>query len=536
MALSETPSPEQTPKQSDAISDAVRQFLAKLEPLPTPEEKIALGLQFLREAISQEGTPRFRDFWEGRRTLLPLFRQNINPAIRSRLWDEFVELTIEVRRLKEILEEQSAFAMEQIDLAIKALEDDIGQFDKLLASANGPDFPQQARMLSQKIGTYSEIQRELNLLNTLASRLNGLRKEIIKTEMRVRFKTKFFKRLSSLGDHIFPKRKQLIDKISAEFEGDVSQFADKHFKGEEAVGAPYYALRDEIKALQGFAKQLTLNTNVFTKTRLKLSECWDKVKVLEKAHKQELNQKKQVWSDNCSSIVAKITELKVKSVKTEENPGMDLKEVDAALDEIQKEMRDVDLGKDEVRQLRQEMSSVRAPFIEEQEAKRREVEQAERDKLQARKDKNAALKERIAQLSKDTVKTGDELSQDLEEIRSGIEELSLSKFEQQQFDRLLRPLKDQIADRKESALLSLDDDQREALGQLREVLKQRKSRRQEVKEQLETHRKMLSSSSLDFEKAMAVREQIDQEKERLEKANAGIEEVERKIAEIEENA
>ena len=461
---------------------------------------------------------------------MPLFRQNINPAIRSRLWDEFVELTVEVRRLKEILEEQSAFAMEQIDLAIKALETDIGQIETLLTQAAGLDFPQEARTIAQKMDTYAKIQRELNLLNALAARLNGLRKEIIKTEMRVRFKTKFFKRLSSLGDHIFPRRKLLIDEISTEFESDVSHFAEEYFKDEDAAGAPYYALRDEIKALQGLAKQLTLNTSVFTKTRLKLSECWDKVKVLEKAHKQELNQKRQVWSENSAAIAAKLNDLKAKTAE------MDLKQVDAALDEIQKEMRAVELGKDEVRQLRSEFTAVRAPFIEEQEAKRRELEQVEREKMQARKDKSAALKERIAQLSKDTVKTGDELASDLEEIRGEIDSLSLSKFEQQQFDRLLRPLKDQIAERKESALLSLDDNQRKALDQLREVLQQRKSRRQEVKEQLEQHRKMLASSGLDFEKAMAMREQIDQEKERLDKANAGIEEIERKISEIEENA
>ena len=44
----------------------------------------------------------------------------------------------------------------------------------------------------------------------------------------------------------------------------------------------------------------------------------------------------------------------------------------------------------------------------------------------------------------------------------------------------------------------------------------------------------MGGSNLDFEKAMTVREQIDLEKERLEKANAGIQEIEQKIAEIEE--
>ena len=61
-------------------------------------------------------------------------------------------------------------------------------------------------------------------------------------------------------------------------------------------------------------------------------------------------------------------------------------------------------------------------------------------------------------------------------------------------------------------------------------------RRQEIKNQLEIFRKTLGGSNLDFEKAMAIHEQIDFEKERLEKANASVLEVEQKISEIEENA
>ena len=522
--------PESTPEKPESVSNPFKEYLAKLNQLPTPEEKIALGLQFMRGAISQEGTPRFREFWEARRDLLPLFKQNINPAIRSNLWNEYVELTVEARRLKEILEEQSSFAMEQIDLAIQAIEQDVVNFDQILATIPSIVIPAEARSVQSNYESYNRVQRELNLLNTLASRLNGLRKEIIKTEMRIRFKTKFFKRLSELGDQIFPKRKQLIEQIGAEFERDIDAFVAKYFQGEAVVGAPYYALRDEIKALQGLAKLITLNTTVFTKTRLKLSECWDKIKVLEKAHKQEFLQKKQAWTENRLPLDAKIEELK------QHIEGMDLKQLDAALDEIQKEMRAVELGRDDVRLLRDAMSALRAPFLEQEEKRRKEIEDAEREKLQQKKDKISSLKERLAQLAKDAEKSADELTAAWDQIRHEIEELQVSKYEQQQFDRLMRPVKDAIAERKERALLNLSDDQRNALDQFREVLTQRKLRRLEIKDQLETYRKQLAGSNLDFEKAMTIREQIDLEKERLEKANASIVEIEQKITEIEEKA
>ena len=89
------PAPEdRTPLGSPAFQEFTAQFVA----LPTLEEKVAYGLQFMRSSISQEGSPRFREFWEARRQILGCFKENLNPAIRSKLWGEYVELTVEARR------------------------------------------------------------------------------------------------------------------------------------------------------------------------------------------------------------------------------------------------------------------------------------------------------------------------------------------------------------------------------------------------------------------------------------------------------
>lgn len=524
--LSESPPSESNSTNYEPASEAYQQYFAKLEQLSTPEEKIAHGLLFMREAISQEGAPRFREFWEARKNTLPYFKQNLNPAIRSQLWNEYVELTVEARRLKEILEDQSRFAMEQIDLALSSLEEDMANLDARVGQSQGVELPEE---LEGKVADYEVEQRTLNFLNTLAVRLNGLRKEVIATDMRIRFKTKFFKRIYALGDAIFPKRKELIEQVSTAFENDVDRFIESHFRGSEVIGAPYYALREDIKALQGLAKQLTLNTHTFTKTRLKLSECWDKIKVLEKTYKQEFLQKKQTWSENFTAIAAKIAALSTQGIT-------DLKALDAALDVLQGEMRSVELGKDEIWRLRQEMQALRAPFLLQIEEARKESERIEREKLQQKKEKLAALKERVTNLQNEKNASPEEISNHLDEIRAEMEKLTLSKFEQQQFDRLLRPIKDMLAEKKESALLNLGEDERHALEQLREVLQQRKERRSEIKSHIDTYRKQLSGSGLDFEKAMMYREQMDLEKERLDKINASIAEIEEKIEEIEENA
>lgn len=462
------PPPEQQ-TSSPIMNDVLMAFAEKLKTFATPEEKIAYGLAFMRQSISQEGSPHFREFWEARRLVLPCFRENINIAIRSKLWGEYVELTTEARRLKDILEEQSSFAAEQIDLAIQALEKEISHFEGILAEIQEIYFPEASPTVRERREFYNQVQRELNLLNTLASRLTGLRKEIIKTDMRIRFKTRFLKRLSSLGDHVFPKRKELIDQVSREFEQDVEKFVVRHFKESEVIGAPYFAVREEIKALQAMAKILTLSSGVFSRTRLRLSECWDKVRHLEKEYKRKQTEK----------------------------------------------LRDL------------------APLpIEEQ--KLRELEAIEREKLRIKREKGTALKEQIIQLQKEAGEIDLELlTTRYETLFCECEEWGGSKQEKQPLQRLLRNVHDLLVERQENTLLNLSEDDRKTLENLRLVLEQKRERRLEIKEQIEACRKALGASSLDFEKAIYYRELMDQEKERLEKANAGIEEIELKIQELE---
>lgn len=525
--------PSETPQESShrdmrEESPLFKEFIEKVASLATPEEKIALGLQFMRSSISQEGSPRFREFWEGRRLILPFFKENLNPAIRSNLWNEYVELTVEARRLKEILEEQSAFAMEQIDLAIQAIEKDVEGFADLLKNAGEIAFSEKCETIRQKAAVYNQIQRELNLLNTLASRLNSLRKEIIKTDMRIRFKTKFFKRLSQLGDHIFPKRKELIEAISSEFEKDVGHFVQRYFQENEIVGAPYFAIREEIKALQGMAKVFTLNSGVFTRTRLTLSECWDKVKVLEKEHKREMLEKKQASSEQRGSIQAKIDALKPQALE------MSTQDLTREMDALSQEIRDTFLQREDVRYLREELYKLREPQRAAQEQKAKELLEIEKEKLRVKREQIVSLKERIAHLIKEAAQMDLEvLYQNYGEIESELTKLDISKIEKQQIERTLRPLKDLIADKKENSLLNLSEDDKKVFENLKMILQQRIKRRQEVKDQLEVYRKALGGSNLDFEKAIQYQELIEQEKERLEKANAAIKEIEQKIADLE---
>jgi hypothetical protein len=516
---------EKRPEMSPQVSQEFIAFQEKMGALATPEEKIAFGLEFMRSSISQEGSPRFREFWDSSKIVVGFFKENVDPAIRSRLWEEHRALVKEARRLQDTLRDLEAGLVDQIDQAITYLEGDIQNMEGLLQQGAPIELP-PTPSLHGRGDVYNHIQKELNLLNALAMRLNGFRKELMKMQMRMRFKTKFFKRLSQIGDHIFPKKKLLVEEISGEFERDIEEFVSRHFQGDKVIGAPYFALREEIKALQGLAKILTLSSPVFNRTRLKLSECWDKIKVLEKEHKKEVFAKKQVASENRGLVEKKIEELATTAA------GLDLAALDKALEGISAEMRQIDLTRADVIFLKEQMGALRAPHLAASLEKMKAQEALEEERARQRKEKVVELQSRIESLAQQ----GQEarfLEQSYAEFKEEMKQLGLSRIEQQALDRALRQLKDRIQEMKEQSILNLSEDDRSALQSLKEILAEKKLRRSEIKEQIEAHKQEVVEARLDIRKAMQLKKLIDEEVDLLDQANTRIQEIEEKITEIE---
>lgn len=268
--MSQTISMEEQ-EQDPPTSQDIEAFLKHLETLQAPEEKLQESIAFMRESLAQEGSPNFKGFWEVRKVCLPLFKEALPPALRVQFWAEYIELTREGRRLKNLLDEDTAFAVEQIDLAISALEEEVkgyhAHLGEILEKTPDIEFSDHSETLEPRFSVYQHLQKQLNLLNLYASRINSLRKELMRTEMRIRQKNKFFQRLSFLGDQVFPTRKDLIQSISTAFVEDVTAFAHTYFSeenfDEENVRRSVFAFRAEIKALQSIAKTLTLNTHAF---------------------------------------------------------------------------------------------------------------------------------------------------------------------------------------------------------------------------------------------------------------------------------
>lgn len=503
-----------------------------MEQQTQPENKIRLAIDFMRAALSQEGSPNFKEFWEARRLCLPLFKETLQAKERSELWAAYAELSSEARHLKERFDEESAFATQQIELAIDSLEKEIDRYDELLLQIPEVEFPEPSQMLADKKQFYRQLQRELNLLNVLASRINSLRKEVVKTSMRLKVKSQFFEKLSQCGDRIFPRRKELIQQVSDQFSSDVDLFIDYFFKEPRQDEVPLFVLRDEIKALQALAKMLTLSTEGFKHTRLKLSDCWDKLREWDKERKKEFAERKEVFKKNFDVVMEKINSLAELCLQE----GISEEKIAPPTEEIFALIRESDLGRDEVKKLKEELAKARRPIVEKGRLQELERQQEEQERIRKRaeslqqfKGELTALFEKVATLDLESLLAERNI------LLEKYEALSLKKAERQLFDRLLKQLKDVISEKKEKAVLSLSEEDLESFEQLKSLLKERKEQRQEIKNQLEAYRKALGGSGFDFEKAMMYRELMETEKTALEKANATIQEIEEKIDKLEGN-
>ena len=503
--------PEKKPEPKN-VSERFVALKEAMDQVKETEEKIAQAISFMKEALSEPGGPRLKDFWDAKHLGAPLFKEQRKPIKRNHLWSEYAELNQEARRLKEIIDEQTAFSIEQIELAIVALEADFGRYDQPPL-----EFPKNTHKLITKQEVYQVSQRELHFLKTLVSRLDALRKEAIGTDMRISVKNKLLKRLSRLGDQVFPRRKELIKEISEQFIQDVEHFVTHRFSQKESEKpVPPFILRDEIKAFQALAKRLTLNTQAFTKTRKMLSECWDQIKEVEKERKKEYEERSKEFEKNKEDFAPKIEELRAFCT----NPDNLVKEkIVEKVSAIQSEMRAVPLGREDVKTMRAEIQEIRKIALDKIQEKVEAQEKKDREQIETLKAELAKHVENEATLSLEVLLEAE--TKMLESYKS----LKLAASEKQVFERNFSDLRGFILDKKGENAKTLDE--------LENLLEEREELLNQVKQQVEDYRKEMGGSSLDFEKAMTYRELYDSAKIHLDKEVEAVDQLEEKIAEKE---
>ena len=518
---------EEIHSAKEHVHQGVKEFLVLFEGVSSVEEKIQKAVAFMKECLSAH--PKFREFWEVRKLCLPLFKESLSPKARAELWQQYVDLSVEAKRLKEILDEQSSFAYEQIDLAIQSLVKDLASYEELVAQMPEIEVPQQVAGLSGKKALYKQWQKELFLLNTLASKINALRKESIHTEMRIRNKNKLFDKLSECGNVIFPKRKSLVKILSEEFLKDVTQFASQHFVDDQPIQAPLHLLREEIKALQAFAKELTLNTQSFNQTRVTLSSCWDRVRVLDKEKKKEIHQKRLEQKQHCDAALEKI-----KSYEEFCKEEASLEKVESQYKILSQELQGMGINRFDLKALFAQMDLAKKPHEDRQRALQEERKLQEKKIEEERLQKVQEFKRELQALIEHSQERSlEEWTVAKQSLETQYKVLSFSKAERLVIDRLFKQLKDRILEVKSHNLLSLSASDQEQYENLIHLIAEKKERRAEIKHQIEAYRKALGGSGLDFEKAMMYQDLVESEKEALEKINGMIVELEKKLLKLE---
>lgn len=513
----------ETKEDSKSLSPVSLLFEGELETIDSFEEKIRKLLAHMRDSLARDQNPAMREFWEARKLCLPLFKQSLNAKSRFQFWEEYMELTKEARRLKEMLDVDASFACEQIELAIQALKNDQEKFVELSAQIPDLEIPETCQTLLRKKLMYNSWYKELQLLGTFAARVNSLRDEILKTQMRLRFKNRLFDQLMKVGDDVFPRRKELINQVSESFAADVDVFIEKEFKSSKALP---FVLKEEIKALQSFAKHLTLNISTFANTRQKLSECWDKLREQEKEYKKELAVKKEIYRKNFDEALKKIEEFSAKCLeeKISEN----------AINEQQKIildwMRTVELGRDEVKALKAKLTQAKKPFLEQlQENQLKQKNQLETAEKEKRIKAEEVLKEIQALSNSNSPSEDQDLSEKYASFCKQMGELSLSENEKMTFKAHLRDLMERILDQKQKALLSAKSI---VIDDIYQLLNERKQMRQELKQELEGYRKAIGRSSLDFVQSLLLNQLSDSGKQLLDKVDNAIIEIDEKIFDL----
>jgi DNA repair exonuclease SbcCD ATPase subunit len=335
--------------------------------------------------------------------------------------------------------------------------------------------------------------------------------------MRISVKNKLLKRLSKLGDQVFPRRKELIKEVSEKFINDVDYFVSHRFsqkEGEKSV--PPFVLRDEIKSLQALAKLLTLNTQAFTKTRKMLSECWDQIKEVEKDRKKEYVERSKEFEKNKEEFAPKIEELRAFCSNAE---NLSKEQILEKISTLQGEMRTLPLSREDVKTMRAEIQQIRNEALDKIQEKVDAKEKKDRKQIEELKTELTTI------LANEAASNLESLEEAEGRLREVFESLKLAVAEKQIFERNFSDLRSFILDKKGEKADTLDE--------LENLLEEREELLNQVKQQVQDYRKEMGGSGLDFEKAMTYRELYDSAKIHLDKEVEAVDQLEEKIAEKE---
>ncbi|WP_201456343.1 hypothetical protein [Chlamydia sp. 17-3921] len=516
-------------KEVRDVDNSFAIFTNEFAKLSTLEEQMTFSLNRMEIALSESSGINLKLFWAIRKHSLPLFQQEQDLSKRANAWRRYIELTKEGRRIKAFHEEGDSFVIDQIELAISCLEKDINSVLQNIDSEEIDPIFLETSTLEKHHEFYKTQHASLLWLSSFSTKIIALRKELMNVGMRMKLKSEFFQRLSVLGNHVFPLRKELIEKVSQVFSEDVDSFVARYFSkaDKNVLKRSVFFLRREIKNLQSVAKKLFVTSNVFSDTRLKLGQCWDQLKGLEKEIRQEQGKIRLASIENTKEVRSLLDAASMQ-LDAEE----DLTKIQKNLESIAKRIRALDFVHEDVVTLKSELHIL----YDRLHAKQEIIEKTCQERLikdrQVKQKAIDSLSSRIAEFVQtcDAGNITPSSKESWKELKESLTKMTfLSNFEKISLDNQLNQALQIITRFFENQLLS---DSRANIENMRQVLSQRQIRRKELKNKLEQDKKLLGSSGLDFNRAMQYSSLVEEDKRSLEELDQSILSLKKQIQQI----
>ena len=373
--------------------------------------------------------------------------------------------------------------------------------------------------------SYSQLQKELDLLNACAERIGALRKELVHVSVRIKLKNRLFERLKVLGDRVFPSRKEKMRVISALFQQDVEAFLSS-IPLEPGL---YLKEKEKIKALQKFAKAISLAPSTFSKTRELLSGYWDKIKQLETEFRKERAEEKAQVQSEVGKIAPEVEAL-AQECKDEK---ICLREADKKIEELLARMNDLKLPKELEKRWKKQIIEAKQPLEEKEKALRQKEKETQEKEWLAQQEHQARLLKNLA----DLINQAETLSLDLlvEKWELALKEektLKTKGAERSLVVHRLDTICDSIQEKKWQTLL--DDGGENLVPSIRSLLNERHKEKQKIKARLEEYRKLIGGSNLNLEQSLLYQGMVSDDKLRLDAIEILLEELEEKLFDLED--
>lgn len=456
----------------------------KLEDKP---QAIKLGLEAMEQQLAQKSAS-METFWKLKRDVFPLFKASFAQIQKQGLWSRYQELIDEAKKLANFRKADAAFDLEQIRISINHMEDKW----QAIASVRKNRFAKGlSPYLTGKDGylnDYKALYMEMEVVGPLTHEVAALNKELAATSAAFAVKKELFSMLSSFGDAVFGRRKELtkqaqelleqdlakvqsmVEMLEKPDEGDLKEFDQKlhlHFK--------------LFKAVQFAMKHFYVQGTFRARWKEQLNKMWEKLSGFQEEGKKKLALREQGFEEARREALKAFTALEKKA---ENLDSESLKALQTELSQFNSEWNAEKIGVKGVKQLAKEQQGIK-----------------EKIKAFILAEKQAKVEQRQ--------KRFEELASQVEAIISS--ERELSRF-QEQLEPLLVEGRDFASSMQEKKLWQrlefMVEAERISLKDLEpfEEYRERRKLAAKIKEQLDHDRKQMGSSYLDIERGLVYQE------------------------------